>query len=84
MALFDFCHNSVCWIVSDKTITDSYVEYRMKNRMNRLHAVWLEPNIIDKMDVKLLYVTVLDFSNILHAYLVADVLPIHILVVCPC
>ena len=66
MALFDFCHNSVCWIVSDKTITDSYVEYRMKNRMNRLHAVWLEPNIIDKMDVKLLYVTVLDFSNILR------------------
>ena len=84
MALFYFCHNPIRGIASDEPITDSYIEHWMKNRVNCLHTVWLEPNIIDKMDVKPFYVTVLDFSNIFHAYLIADVLPVHILVVCPC
>ena len=56
----------------------------MKYRVDDLHAVRLEPNIPDKMDVELLYVAVLDFSDIFHAYLIADILSVHILVVCPC
>ena len=84
MALFYLCHNPVRRITPNESITDSYIKHWMKNSVNYLHTVWLEPNIPDKMYVKFLYVTVLDFSDIFHAYLIADILPVHILVVCPC
>ena len=68
-----------------RIVRDEKNKYRpMKYRVDDLHAVRLEPNIPDKMDVELLYVAVLDFSDIFHAYLIADILSVHILVVCPC
>ena len=84
MALFYFRHNPIRRIAPDESVTDSYIEHRMKYRVDDLHTVRLEPNIPDKMDVELLYVAVLDFSDIFHAYLIADILSVHILVVCPC
>ena len=84
MALLDFCNHTVGRICSYEPIPHCYIKDRMKNRMNYLHTVRLKSNIFNEVDVEPLDITILDVGNVLRAYFVLYILPVHILIVGSC
>ena len=84
VALLDFSHYAVGWVRSDESIPYSHIKNRMEDSMNCLHTVWLKPNVFNEVDIEPLDITVLDVGNVLRAYLVTNIFPVHILVVGSC
>ena len=81
MALFYICHYAVRRVAADISVTNRRSEYRMQNGIYDFHTVRLEPSIVDQGNIELLYITILDCSDVLFAKVRANIIVVHINVV---
>src|SRR5690554_222408 len=81
MALFNICHYTVRRVVANISVTNCRSKHRMQNGIDYLHTIRLEPSFVNKRNIELLYITILDCSDVLFAKVRANIIVVHINVV---